>query len=291
MAANLDQKPFDVKDVGTHHHTEVVDYASDEKVDHESGKRVAVDIDEGLDPDAVKKLTRRIDFRLIPVLASMYAISLIDRTNLAIARAANDNYFNTELDAGGTNDRYSIITLVFFVPYIIFEMPVSLTPNPLTPVANRTTQVRCPPVAWFCRVPVGNSHALHGLCQRECYVSPLTRQNWSTLAALRAVLGVFESALFPGAAYLISCWYPRKEMAVRNVVFYITSAVAGSFAKPLGYCFSLLHQKRGMSGWRWMVGYRSTPLTPVHHLRHPDHSYRIHGSRSYHRLSPQGDIP
>lgn len=75
--------------------------------------------------------------------------------------------------------------------------------------------------------------------------------NWSQLAALRAVLGVFESVLFPGAAFLISCWYPRKDMAVRTVVFYITSAVAGSFAKPLGYSFSLLHGRSNLSGWQW----------------------------------------
>jgi sugar phosphate permease len=77
-------------------------------------------------------------------------------------------------------------------------------------------------------------------------------QNWTTLVALRAILGVFESALFPGAAYLISCWYPRKEMATRNVVFYISAAVGGSFGKPLGYAFSLLHRKGGRSGWQWV---------------------------------------
>lgn len=76
--------------------------------------------------------------------------------------------------------------------------------------------------------------------------------NWQTLVALRAILGLFESALFPGAAYLISCWYPRKDMGLRNSVFYISSAVAGSFAKPLGFCFSLLHNRSGMSGWRWL---------------------------------------
>jgi len=76
--------------------------------------------------------------------------------------------------------------------------------------------------------------------------------NWGTLAALRAILGAFESALFPGAAYLISCWYPRRDMALRNVLFYITSSVAGSFAKPLGYAFSLLHGRSGKSGWRWL---------------------------------------
>lgn len=74
--------------------------------------------------------------------------------------------------------------------------------------------------------------------------------NWETLAALRAVLGIFEAALFPGAAYLISCWYPRKDMALRNVIFYISSSFAGSFAKPLGYAFSLLHGRGGRSGWR-----------------------------------------
>lgn len=37
------------------------------------------DIDDGLDPALIKHVTRRIDLRLIPVLAAMYCISLIDR--------------------------------------------------------------------------------------------------------------------------------------------------------------------------------------------------------------------
>lgn len=127
MSARVDQKPVSAleseKDVIRHEHVEQVEYA-DEKADPEAVREVA-SIDEGMDPVAVKKLTRKIDFRLIPVLSAMYAISLIDRTNLAIARAANNNHMNTELGTG-TGDRYSIITLIFFIPYIIFEMPVSL---------------------------------------------------------------------------------------------------------------------------------------------------------------------
>jgi hypothetical protein len=83
------------------------------------------DIDYGFEAAEVKRITKKVDRRLIPVLSMMYAISLIDRTNLAIARAANENHMNTELGTGGDNDRYSIITLTFFVPYIIFELPVS----------------------------------------------------------------------------------------------------------------------------------------------------------------------
>lgn len=77
-------------------------------------------------------------------------------------------------------------------------------------------------------------------------------QNWYTLAALRALLGTFESVLFPGCAFLISCWYPRRDMALRNVIFFISSTTVGAFAKPIGYGFSLLHGKGGLSGWQWM---------------------------------------
>lgn len=82
------------------------------------------DIDYGFEAAEVKRITKKVDRRLIPVLSMMYGISLIDRTNLAIARAANDGYMNTELGLKD-NDRYSIITLIFFVPYIILEIPVS----------------------------------------------------------------------------------------------------------------------------------------------------------------------
>lgn len=46
----------------------------------------------------------------------------MDRANLSLARAANGVLMDKQI---GTNlgDRYSIITLLFFIPYIIFEVP------------------------------------------------------------------------------------------------------------------------------------------------------------------------
>jgi len=109
-----------------------VEYTADdspsaiEKAAGDAPTALVKDIDEGFDLSVVKKLTKKIDRRLIPVLSMMYAISLIDRTNLAIARAANDVHMDKELGFKPTGiDKYSIITLVFFVPYIIFELPVS----------------------------------------------------------------------------------------------------------------------------------------------------------------------
>lgn len=68
------------------------------------------DIDEGYDPGFIKRVTRKIDLRLIPILSLMYCISLIDRTNLSITRQANEMRMNKELMLIG--NRYSIATIV-----------------------------------------------------------------------------------------------------------------------------------------------------------------------------------
>lgn len=95
---------------------------------------------------------------------------------------------------------------------------------------------------------LGGATTLWGIIMLAMGFAP----NWQTLAALRAILGLFESALFPGAAFLISCWYARREMAVRNTLFYIVAGIVGVFGSPIGYAMSLLHGRGGLSGWAWI---------------------------------------
>lgn len=102
---------------------ENVEYA--DSLEKGSGRRTVkeeVDIDEGYDPHFVKQTMRKVDWRLIPPLIAMYCISSIDRKNVSLARAANGEAMQKELDLGSY--RYNIITLVFFPPYIFFELPV-----------------------------------------------------------------------------------------------------------------------------------------------------------------------
>lgn len=88
------------------------------------GQDVKVDIDHGIDPTVLKRIIRKVDWRLVPTLAAMYCVSLIDRTNLSYARQANNMWMDTELGTKYGN-RYSVITAVFFIPYIVLEIPVS----------------------------------------------------------------------------------------------------------------------------------------------------------------------
>lgn len=80
-------------------------------------------IDEGFDPHEVNRTVRKVDMRLIPILSAMYCISLIDRTNLSLARAANKLQMNWDLDLANKDgssigNRYGLATVMFFIPYM-----------------------------------------------------------------------------------------------------------------------------------------------------------------------------
>lgn len=72
------------------------------------------------------------------------------------------------------------------------------------------------------------------------------------LAGLRAILGVFEAVLFPGGSFLISCWYPRHEIAERMSWFYSSSVAVTGFAAILSWCISHLDHRGGLRGWSWI---------------------------------------
>lgn len=236
MSARRDSDHLDIdleKKGGETHHVEDINNGSDTSSGAPGVTGSSPDsrnIDEGYDPVFVKRTLRKVDWRLIPILAAMYCVSLIDRTNLSTARQANEVYMDKQL---GTNkgSRYSIITLMFFVPYIILELPSQLGLKRFGAKYWLSTAT----LLWGV-VTIGMGFVT----------------TWYQLAALRAILGVFEAALFPGAAYLISCWYPRKQMATRNTIFYVTAAAVGSLFAPLAYAITLMHGMRGLSGWQWL---------------------------------------
>ncbi|BEJ12440.1 hypothetical protein CspHIS471_0209000 [Cutaneotrichosporon sp. HIS471] len=216
----------DQKEAGEIHH---IDNYDDEKGSPPENHDAYVDIDHGYDQEFIHRTTRKIDWRLIPPLIAMYCISSIDRKNVSLARAANKEAMQTELDLGSS--RYNIITLLFFPPYIIFELPSQLGLR------------RFGPRYWL-----GSAVFMWGLVT----IGLGFANSWAAMAGMRALLGMFEACLFPGAAYLIACWYPRKQMARRSAVFYITAIAIGGLGNLLGYAISLMHGIRGLSGWRWI---------------------------------------
>jgi MFS family permease len=77
--------------------------------------------------------------------------------------------------------------------------------------------------------------------------------NYPHLIIIRFFLGIAEAPFFPGAFYLLSCWYTRRELGLRTAVLYSGLVLATAFSGLISAgVFSGLDGVRGLSGWRWL---------------------------------------
>lgn len=141
------------------------------------------DFDEGY----AKKLRHRIDWRLLPALAAMYAICLLDRNNLSNAAIAG-MLVELKLTSGVG---YNLVNMCFFITYILLQ--------PLAILGCRWMGPR-----WFLPMIC----LVWGCVIIGAGFSP----NWHTLLGCRLILGLLESGYFPGCLYLISTWYTRCKL-------------------------------------------------------------------------------
>lgn len=66
-------------------------------------------------PDMRRRLNRKVDIRLIPMLALLYLISNLDRANIGNAKIEG-----MEADLGLTGVQYNTALAIFFVSYMVF---------------------------------------------------------------------------------------------------------------------------------------------------------------------------
>ncbi|KAE9366459.1 phthalate transporter [Stipitochalara longipes BDJ] len=177
-------------------------------------------------PEEQKRIVRKVDLRLVSTLGILYCASLMDRTNLGSAAIAG---MTVELNLIG--ERYNIITLIFFLPYVLFQPPATVVLRKVGP-----------------RVFLSAITVFWGATMIGFGFAP----TWDVLVGLRIILGVLEAGFFPGCAYLLSCWYPRYQLQKRNAVFYLIGSMASALSGILAYGVMQMKGLGGLSGWRWI---------------------------------------
>ncbi|KAK7920152.1 MFS general substrate transporter [Apiospora marii] len=174
-----------------------------------------------------KKMLRKVDLHLLPVLVLMYLLNFLDRNNLSQARLGT-----LEADLGMTGTDFNLATSILFVGYLVMQLPSNLA----------LTRVR--PSLYL-----GIAMAIWGVisaCQAATH-------NFGGLVAARFMLGFAEAPFFPGAVFLMSSWYTRSEMAHRIAWFYSGSSLANSFGGLIGAgVLGNLNGAHGIAGWRWL---------------------------------------
>ncbi|KAH7024343.1 major facilitator superfamily domain-containing protein [Microdochium trichocladiopsis] len=174
-----------------------------------------------------KKLRRKVDLWMIPMLWWMCVLCYVDRNNIGNANAAG-----MSTDLGLNSSQYAMLISIFFIAYLIMETPSNLI---LTRV-------------------------------RPSFYVPLTMVLWGTITAAmsqvrnytdilvaRFFLGAIEAGFFPGVMYIMSAWYKRSEIGKRFSLFFTALCFAGAVSGLIsGAVISGLEGKHGMQGWRWL---------------------------------------
>ncbi|KAJ5723911.1 hypothetical protein N7488_001946 [Penicillium malachiteum] len=208
------------------------DFKADENGDgqifsHQDGSPI---IDHELPPlrsTTERKLMAKIDLHILPCLCVLYLLAFLDRVNISNAALLG---LKDDLNIA-TGMKYNIALTIFFVPYIIFEIPSNILLK------------KFKPHVWLslCMFGFGVVMVCQGLVQ-----------NWGGLMATRWFLGVFETGMFPGCFYLLGMWYKRSEAQKRFSFFFSSTTLAGAFGGILAYGISKMQGDRGYSGWRWV---------------------------------------
>lgn len=173
-----------------------------------------------------RKITTKIDLHLVPFVCVLYLMAFLDRVNVANARA-----FGLESELGLTGVQYNTALTIFFVPYIIFEIP------------SNVLLKRFSPRTWLsmCCIGFGLVTVFQGLVQ-----------NYAGLLTTRFFLGLFECGMFPGCFYLLGMWYRRTEAQKRFSLFFSSTSLAGAFGGLLASAIGKMDFLQGYRGWRWI---------------------------------------
>ncbi|KAH6689464.1 major facilitator superfamily domain-containing protein [Plectosphaerella plurivora] len=174
-----------------------------------------------------KKLVRRIDTIILPIIMILYILNYIDRQNLAAAKLQG-----IMEDLNMDEKQFATAISILFVGYLPFQIPSNLI---ISQISRPGMYICCAVVLW------GSISALTSVVK-----------TYPQLLAVRACLGIAEAVFFPGAIYYLSAWYTKTELGKRIAALYIAQQVGNAFGGLFAAGIFQLDGSHGIRAWQWL---------------------------------------
>ncbi|RVX71349.1 hypothetical protein B0A52_04923 [Exophiala mesophila] len=174
-----------------------------------------------IDPELEKRVLRKIDWHVPPLVTFLFLLSFLDRSNIGNARIAG-----MEKDLNLVGDRYDWLLTIFYISYILFQFQAFMWKI-------------IKPHTWACIITL--AWGIIATCQAAV-------QSWGGEMALRFLLGAAEAGFGPSIPYLLSFFYLRHEHGFRSGIFLAAAPLANTFAGALAYGITSGHSR--LANWR-----------------------------------------
>ncbi|KAF4304818.1 putative mfs transporter protein [Botryosphaeria dothidea] len=172
-------------------------------------------------------IVKKIDWYMLPILWLMYFMNFLDRNAMINGKL---NGLAKDLNLKGT--QYNTCVSILFVGYLAGQIPSNMILNRVRP-------------SWY----------MAGFSMAWSVVSLLTylTHDYKTMLVCRFFLGITEAPFYPGALYMLSMFYTRKELATRMSIFYTGNMLASAFSGLIAAgIFAQMDGKNGLAGWQWL---------------------------------------
>lgn len=175
---------------------------------------------------------KKLNIKIIPFVIICYFVANLDKTNISIAA------LQMNADLGLTASMYGLGVGMFYISYIIFEIPSNII---MTRVGARI---------WIARIMITWGVVSAGM---SLVHTP------TQLYVMRFLLGMAEAGFTPGIIYYISCWFPKSNRARAMSFFYMGSVLASIIGLPVSGFILNMHGIADIAGWRWLFAIEGIP--------------------------------
>ena len=177
-------------------------------------------------------IMRKVGLRLVPFLILCYFIAYIDRVNAGFAALTMNH------DVGLSQAMFGIGGGLFFVAYVLFEVPSNLA------MEHFGARV------WIARIMitwgmVGGATAF--------VTGP------STFYLGRFLLGAAEAGFFPGVILYLTYWFPKAYRARIVATFMVAIPLSSFLGSPLSAALLQMDGIAGLHGWQWLFIMEAIP--------------------------------
>ncbi|KAJ6441330.1 cyanamide hydratase [Purpureocillium lavendulum] len=176
------------------------------------------------DVDAPRRVLKKIDRAIIPLLFVTYMLNFMDKiilSSAAVFGLREDNHLHGQ--------QYSWVGSAFYFGYLVWTYPTSIL---------------------IARLPTAKYLAANTLFWGTIVTLTAACSSFGALLAVRFLLGVAEATISPAFMYLTSTWYTRDEIPVRVGIWFAGNSIGGIISSLLA--FGIGHVDGPISPWRWM---------------------------------------
>ncbi|KAK8091638.1 major facilitator superfamily domain-containing protein [Apiospora hydei] len=181
-----------------------------------------------VDAATARRIVRRIDTRLMPLLFVTYVFNFMDKTILSSA-----SVFGLKQDTHLRGQDYAWVSSVFYFGYFAWAYPTTLL---------------------VARLPVGRYLAANTLFWGAVVALTAACSNYGGLLAVRFLLGVAEATVSPALMFVTSTWYTRDEIPTRTGIWFAGNSVGGIVSSFLAFGIGHIRKDddNAVGPWRWM---------------------------------------